>query len=132
MTDPQTEHAKVRDARRKEIFEALAQAYEEGYDSFLGSVDMLSALADAVTSLIGRHDGDCQAFQHTYTASQGEPGVYPHGDRMVDVVGTNGRRLLVRDDPDGIYVGGAVLDTMSAIKLAAHLELLVQRRGGPR
>lgn len=78
-----------------------------------------------------RHDSDCQAFQHTYI-SQGAPGVYVHGQGMVDAVGDNGRRLLVKEMPEGVYVGGAVFSNASAMKLAAHIELMVQQRGGPR
>lgn len=84
-----------------------------------------------------RHDGDCQAAQHTYV-SPGVPGVYPHGDRhgrhfAADAVGVNGRRLLVRDDPDGVYVGGALFTTEDAYRLAAFiLETTVRREGQGR
>lgn len=139
MTDPQAEHAKVQADRLSTARRVWQQAVDEkaremveqdaGLDE--GGRATLDAGLSAVLRL-GHHDGDCQAFQHTYTASQGEPGVYPHSGRMVDVVGENGRRLLVRDDPDGIYVGGALLTNSQALKLAAHLDLLVTRRGGPR
>lgn len=90
------------------------------------------AITAAVLPLMQRHDSDCQSAQHTYV-HQGEPGIYPHGNRdgrhfAVDAVGTNGRRLLVRDDPDGVYLGGAMFTDDDALKLAAHLELMVARR----
>lgn len=65
------------------------------------------------------HEGDCQAAQHTYVAPGTEtPGVFTHGVlcredetvwRCLDVVGANRRRLLVRDDADGAYVGGCLI-----------------------
>lgn len=77
-----------------------------------------------------RHDGDCQAFQHTYV-SQGEPGVFAHGPTpsyAADVVGTNGRRLLVRDDADGVYVGGALLTNEIVLDLIDELQAMVMNR----
>jgi hypothetical protein len=77
-----------------------------------------------------RHDGDCQMAQHTYV-HQGEPGVYSHGPTphyAADVVGTNGRRLLMRDDPDGLYVGGVLLTNELAIDLIDELQVMVINR----
>lgn len=81
----------------------------------------------------GRHDSDCQAFQHTYVADQGEPGVYRHGPgdprQFADAVGSNGRRLLVRQEADGVYVGGALFTWADTLKLAALLHDLAADHG---
>lgn len=87
--------------------------------------DIEYALVAAVLPLIQRHDSDCQANDNTYV-HQGEPGLFPHGNRngrhfAADAIGTNGRRILLRDDLAGIYVGGALLDPMTALNLAGLL-----------
>ncbi len=96
--------------------------------------EVKDALVEEIAPQLERHDSDCQANQHTYV-HPGEPGIFLHGsaglDRTplcLDAVGTNGRRLLVRDDPDGVYIGGAMFTNDQVIKLAAHLDLLVDRR----
>jgi hypothetical protein len=135
--DPQTEYAKVQADRLSTARRVWQQAVDEKaremveQDAWLdeGGRATLDAGLSAVLRL-GRHDGDCQAFQHTYTASQGEPGVYPHGSGMVDAVGANGRRLLVRDDPDGVYIGGARFTTGQLDDLIAVLTAFAQRRHG--
>lgn len=87
-------------------------------------------LAGSGTTRTQRHDGDCQMAQHTYV-HQGDPGVYSHGPApgyAADVVGANGRRLLVRDDPDGIYVGGALLTADIAAEMGEVLIRMASRR----
>jgi len=95
-------------------------------------IDLKDALVDELSPQLQSHDSDCQAHQHTYV-HQGEPGLFTHGNRNgspigIDAVGTNGRRLLVRDDADGVYVGGAMFTDDQALQLAAHLKLMVGRR----
>lgn len=77
-----------------------------------------------------RHDSDCQAAQHTYL-HPGEPGVYPHGvtpHYAADAVGINGRRLLIRNDPDGVYVGGALFSTELVFQLVSELATMAVNR----
>lgn len=69
--------------------------------------------------------------ENTYSAVGLWPGVWVEDERTHSVVGTNGRRIIVREDADGLYVGGvlladsgvvgdlaALLTTMSAAMMA--------------
>jgi hypothetical protein len=55
--------------------------------------------------------------------------VYPRADG-IDAVGVNHRRLLIRDDPDGLYVGGALFTDDQATALAGELALILAARAG--
>lgn len=63
--------------------------------------------------------------ENTYSAVGLWPGVWVEDERTHSVVGTNGRRILVREDADGLYVGGVLLATAEAVSDLAML--LVQQ-----
>lgn len=49
------------------------------------------------------------------------PGIW-HTATGCDAVGSNGRKLIVRDDPDGVYVGGCQISSPDDLRdLAAIL-----------
>lgn len=47
-------------------------------------------------------------------------GVYDHGTTL-SVVGANGRRILVRDDVDGVWIGGVLVTDGAVLTALAHL-----------
>lgn len=53
---------------------------------------------------------------HTYTAASRRQGVHPEDERTHSVVGSNGRRIIVREDADGLYVGGVLITSHSAVR----------------
>lgn len=59
-------------------------------------------------------------------------GVYDHG-AMLSVVGANGRRLLIRDDADGVYVGGVLItEPVVLAAVAGLLGRMTDRIPAPR
>lgn len=59
-----------------------------------------------------------QAHEHTYLTGA-TPGAYTFNPAELDIVGANGRRLIVRWVPEGVYVGGCLItDPAAAEKLA--------------
>jgi hypothetical protein len=57
------------------------------------------------------------------------PGVHT-GDGVVSLVGTNGRRVLVARMPEGLYVGGVLLDKDTVFATSATLLALWRRMEG--
>lgn len=51
---------------------------------------------------------------NTY-ATGTEAGVWT-GRAGVELVGVNGRKLIVRDDPDGVYVGGVLVTCVTDLR----------------
>lgn len=54
------------------------------------------------------------ALLNTY-ATGTAPGVW-HTATGADLVGSNGRKLIVRDDPDGVYVGGVLVSSADDLR----------------
>lgn len=60
-----------------------------------------------------------QAHEHTYQTPQ-VPGAYVTHPDQLDIVGVNGRRLIVRWVDEGVYVGGCLItDPFVAERLAS-------------
>lgn len=92
--------------------------------------DAEAAMRGMVESFGQRHDSDCQTHQHTYQAGPASvPGYFPHGPASPsgtryygDLVGDNHRRLLLRWQADGVYIGGALVRDYRVLQaLAAQL-----------
>lgn len=67
------------------------------------------------------------ALLNTY-ATGGEAGVWQAG-AGTELVGSNGRKILVRDDPDGVYVGGVLVSSTDDLRdfAAVLLSMAAQR-----
>lgn len=71
--------------------------------------------AAAAAQVIKPADG---AHEHTYETAE-LPGAYVTHPDQLDIVGANGRRLILRWVDDGVYVGGCLItDPGVADKLA--------------
>lgn len=66
-----------------------------------GPVDMTEAEAEAIVNAV--LDRRFNSYETTR-----EPGVVVEG-AATSVTGANGRRILIRDDADGVYIGGVLI-----------------------
>lgn len=85
------------------------------------------------TVCCARHIDGCPAtltaeqLENTYQAGSLVPGIHREDERTHSVVGGNGRRIIVREDADGLYVGGVLIGALDLRVLAGILHDLAER-----
>lgn len=78
------------------------------------------------TICCARHIDGCpelttEQVNHTYETGADGPGLHRKDGHTWSLVGDNGRRIIVREDADGLYVGGVLLDDPIVVIRLANL-----------
>lgn len=73
------------------------------------------------TICCARHIDGCpelttEQVDHTYATGTRGQGLHREDHGTHSLVGGNGRRIIVREDADGLYVGGVLLTSHSAVR----------------
>lgn len=59
---------------------------------------------------------NAEQVAHTYATGARGQGLHREDHGTHSLAGSNGRRIIVREDADGLYVGGVLLTSASAVR----------------